>query len=367
MTAAAIDSLITASGIIGSVIERAETEEMFQKPVERSLVGIYLVQDDRFVYVNPRMSEILGYSRDTLEMMPYTLCFHPDDALLAINIHQRVIDTPDATDDYEIRASTEDGRIIYLENLISQFMYQGRPAVIGSIMDITARKLSESSLRQSLHEKEILLREVHHRVKNNMQIIVSMLRMQSSMVDNPEIKNILQESKNRILSMAMIHEKLYRTDNLMSINLLEYLNALAVTMISDFSVDDSRITLKVICDPSIEMTIDAGIPLGLIINELLTNTFKHGLSMDEEGTISIVVLRTGAEWLEITYRDSGKGLSDDFVLENCDSLGMQLIQNLVFQSSGEMKMSSDDGIVVSLRIPMKEGFIVAEVADATRE
>jgi PAS domain S-box-containing protein len=367
MNTAETDSLVTASGIIGSVIERSQTEELFHKPVERSLVGIYLVQDEHFVYVNPRMSEILGYSRDTLEMMVLTQIFHPDDISLASENHHRVIDIPLATDDYEVRAITADGRVIFLENLISQFRYQGRPAVMGSIMDITARKVSESGLRQSLREKEILLREVHHRVKNNMQIIVSLLRMQSSMIDNPDIVGILQESKNRILSMAMIHEKLYRTDNLMSVNLLEYLNALAETMIADFSPDESLITLDLICDPTIEMTIDAGIPLGLIINELLTNTFKHGLARNESGIISIIVIHKEPEWLDITYKDSGKGLPEGFKLEECDSLGMQLITNLVFQASGEMTMGSHNGIVVTLKIPMKEGFIISEVKNAARE
>lgn len=366
-TSAEVDALSSAAGIIGPVIERSQTEELFHKPVERSLVGIYLVQDDNFVYVNPRMSEILGYPRETLEMLPFTLCFHQDDVHLAIENHHRVIETPDATDDYEIRAITSDGRIIFLENLISQFRYQGRPAVIGSIMDITARKVSESDLRKSLYEKDILLREVHHRVKNNMQIIVSMLRMQSSMIDNPEIVGILQESKNRILSMAMIHEKLYRTDNLMSVNLLEYLSSLATSVITDFSFDESQITLDLICDPTLEMTIDAGIPLGLIVNELLTNSFKHGFASQEQGTIAIRVIHVDPQWLDITYHDTGKGLPEDFVLENCDSLGMQLIQNLVFQASGEMEMKSDHGIVVKLRIPMNEGFIIGEVSDATRE
>ncbi len=367
MTSAEVDSLITASGIIGSVIERAQTEELFHRPVERSLVGVYLMQDDHFVYVNPRMSEILGYPRETLEIMPFTLYFHQDDSLFAIENHHRVIAIPDATDDYEVRAITADGRVIFLENLISQFRYHGRPAVIGSIMDITARKQSESSLRRSLQEKDILLREVHHRVKNNMQIIVSLLRMQSSMIDSPEIVSVLNESKNRILSMAIIHEKLYRTDNLTSVNLLEYINSLANTMISDFSLDESKITLDLVCDPRIEMTIDAGIPFGLILNELLTNTFKHGLTSHEQGSISISIIHTNDGWLTITYRDSGKGLPDGFVLENSDSLGMQLIMNLVFQASGEVTMESDNGILVNLRIPMKEGFIIGEVSDATGE
>jgi two-component sensor histidine kinase len=281
--------------------------------------------------------------------------------------HHRVIDTPGTTVDYEIRAITADGRVIFLENLISQFMYHGRPAVIGSIMDITARKESESDLRHSLHEKDILLREVHHRVKNNMQIIVSLLRMQTSMIDNPEITAVLRESKNRILSMAMIHEKLYRTDNLVSINLLEYVSSLANSIITDFSFDESQIRFDLVCDPSLEMTIDAGIPLGLIFNELLTNTFKHGIKSDNNNIISITILRTKPDWLDITYRDNGKGLPEGFVLENCDSLGMQLIQNLVFQSNGELTMGSDHGIMVTMKIPMSEGFIIGEEKNATRE
>jgi len=357
---AIIDTLITSTGIIASVIARSQTEELFHRPVERSLVGIYLVQDDRLMYVNPRMCDILGYPRETLEMLPFTMFFHPDDASVAVDRHHRVIDTTGTTDDYEIRAITADGRIIYLENLISQFVYQGRPAVIGSIMDITARKTSESGLRQSLNEKEILLREVHHRVKNNMQIIVSLLRMQSSMIDNPEVSAVLKESKNRILSMAMVHEKLYRTDTLVSINLLEYVSSLANSIITDFSFDESLITLDIVCDPTLEMTIDAGIPLGLIFNELLTNTFKHGIKAGESGKISIKILHTNQEWLDILYRDSGQGLPDGFVLENCDSLGMQLIQNLIFQASGEVSMISEDGILVKMRIPMKEGFITGD-------
>ncbi|MBN1168002.1 MAG: PAS domain S-box protein [Methanospirillaceae archaeon] len=364
---AEIDTLITAAGIIGSVIERYQTEELFRRPVERSLVGIYLMQDFGIVYANPRMSEILGYSRNELEKMIISSLFHEEDRALAIKNHQQVISRPDETYDYEIRAVTADGRIIYLENLISQFTYQGHPAVIGSIMDITEKKISETNLLRSLAEKEILLREVHHRVKNNMQIIVSLLRMQSSMIEDPNIVGILQEGKNRILSMAIIHEKLYRTDNLVSVNLREYLQSLGETMVADFSGDESTITLDIACDPDIEMTIDAGIPLGLIINELLTNTFKHGLRAGEQGTITIRVSRNQPEWIDITYRDTGKGLPESFILENCDSLGMQLIQNLVFQSSGEIRMESDNGIFVQMKIPLSEGFMIREGTDATGE
>lgn len=367
-TLAEVESLSMASELIGSAISRYYTEELFRKPVERSLVGIYLIQDDRFVYLNPRMSEIVGYPREEMEHNTYISYIHPDDLELVEDKHNTVLQAPDLTDDYEFRIIHADGRVVIVENLISGFSYQGRPAVIGSVMDVTTRKQAEDSLRNSLHEKDILLREVHHRVKNNMQIIISMLRIQTSLTEDPDVIEILRESKNRILSMAIIHEKLYRTDNLISINLLEYISSLTNSMVADFSPDESQITLNLVCDPSIEMTIDAGIPLGLIMNELLTNSFKHGFSYGETGTISISIFSTEAGYIEIEYKDSGKGLPPDFDIEACESLGMQIISNLIFQASGEIQMYSEDGTVVRIKIPMSEGFIVrGDEEDATGE
>jgi PAS domain S-box-containing protein len=186
-----------ASEVIGSAISRYQTEELFHKPVERSLVGVYLIQDYRFIYTKPRMAEILGCSREDLDNSPIIHYIHPDDTGMVFEHHKRIIENQDATDDYEFRGITADGRVIRIENLISGILYKGKPAVIGSIMDITVRKQAEEDIRLSLKEKDILLREVHHRVKNNMQIIVSMLRIQSSMVDNPIVFDVLQESKNR--------------------------------------------------------------------------------------------------------------------------------------------------------------------------
>lgn len=361
-----IESLTMASEVIGSAISRYQTEELFHKPVERSLVGVYLVQDNRFIYTNPRLSEILGCKREKLENSAFLHYVHPEDADMVFFHHQRIIENPDTADDFEFRCITADGRMIWVENLSSGISYKGKPAIIGNIMDITIRKQAEDDIKLSLKEKEILIREVHHRVKNNMQIIVSMLRIQSSMVDNPMVFDVLQESKNRILSMAIVHEKLYRTDNLVSINLLEYINSLANTLISDFFQDESLVTFDIICDPSIEMTIDAGIPLGLIMNELITNSFKHGFHPGQRGKIGISI-DTGQGILEIVYRDSGKGLPPEFDLEKSDTLGMQIISNLIFQSNGEISFSTDNGTVVKMKIPIQEGFIIGDGEYAARE
>lgn len=364
---AEIEALVMASEVIGSAISRYQTEELFHKPVEQSLVGVYLIQDSHFVYTNPRLSEILGCSREELDNSPVTAFIYPDDIGMVTDNHERLNQNPDMALDYEFRGVTRDGRVIWMENLITGILYKGKPAVLGSIMDITVRKQAEESIRLSLKEKDILLREVHHRVKNNMQIIVSMLRIQSSMFDNPTVFDVLQESKNRILSMAIVHEKLYRTDNLVSINLLEYISSLANTLITDFSPDEPLITLDLICNPAIEMTIDAGIPLGLIMNELITNSFKHGFQPQKKGTISITIVTDEAGFLDITYRDTGKGLPLGFDMEASDTLGMQIISNLIFQSSGEISFQTDNGAVVHMKIPVNEGFIIGGSEHATGE
>jgi|GEM_PF-772322 len=361
-----IEALIMASEVIGSAISRYQTEELFHKPVERSLVGVYLVQGNRFIYTNPRLSEILGCRREKLEKSPFLHYVHPEDADMVLSHHQRIIENPDTANVFEFRGITADGKMIWIENLSTGIIYKGSPAVIGNVMDITIRKQAEDEIRSSLKEKEILLREVHHRVKNNMQIIVSMLRIQSNMVDNPVVFDVLQESKNRVLSMAIVHEKLYRTDNLVSINLLEYISSLASALISEFSTDEPLVTLDLTCDSSIEMTIDVGIPLGLIVNELITNSFKHGFYPNQRGKIGIsIVTRQGN--LEIEYRDSGRGLPPGFDLEKSDTLGMMIISNLIFQSSGEISFSTDNGAVVKMKIPTREGFIIRGEKDATRE
>jgi len=357
---AEIEALIMASEVIGSAISRYQTEELYHKPVEQSLVGVYLIQDFRFIYANPRMAEILDCNREELEKSPSSLFVHPDDSDLVLEHYQKVMENPDLAYDYEFRGITAEKRTIWMENLITGIRYKGKTAILGSIMDITERKQAEEKIRQSLKEKDILLREVHHRVKNNMQIIVSMLRIQSKMVDNPFVLDVLQESKNRILSMAIVHEKLYRTDNLVSINLLEYMNSLAETLISDFSPDESLISLSLVCDPSIEMTIDAGIPLGLIMNELITNSFKHGFIPKKKGKISITIVADETGFLNITYRDTGKGLPPEFDIESSNTLGMQIISNLIFQTSGEITFESDKGTVVKMKIPVNEGFITGD-------
>ncbi len=355
-----IESLNMAAKLITSSINRHQTEELYRKPIEKSLAGVFIVQDEKFAYTNPRMSEILGYSCNELHEMTIINFIHQEDKELVNSNYFKTIEDQSHVGDIEVKVVTASNNTINIEILTSGFIYLGKPAMIGSVIDITARKKAEVEVLKSLKEKDILLREIHHRVKNNMQVVVSLLRMQLVNVTDPQAYAILRESKNRILSMAMIHEKMYRTDNLTSINMLEYITSLTGTLVTDFSPDEKLIDLNIVCDPSLEMTIDAGIPTGLILNELVSNSFKHGIPPGKKGTINISVLPNNKESIDIIYRDSGVGLPEGFNPEMCDSLGMQIIMSLTMQLSGEINFASDNGILVTIKIPFQDGFIVGD-------
>ncbi len=206
------------------------------------------------------------------------------------------------------------------------------------IRDITYTKNNEEKLTQSLKEKEVLLKEVHHRVKNNMQIISSILNLQSSYTTDENILNLLRESQNRIKTMAYIHESLYQNKTFSSINFNDYLSQLTNNIIHSYSVSPEKITLLVNCERTI-LNLDVSIPLGLIINELVTNSIKHAFPSTSKGIIAIN-LKTENKYVFLTVEDNGLGLNADFNPEQSGSLGLQLVYTLVEQIGGKISFES---------------------------
>jgi PAS domain S-box-containing protein len=202
--------------------------------------------------------------------------------------------------------------------------------------DITDKKLSEQSLKSSLQEKEVLLKEVHHRVKNNMQVISSILSLQSAYVDDEKILSILLESQNRIKSMAFIHEKLYRTENFSQIKFSDYVQNLAQNLIDTYELSVASVDLK--CDlEEVFLNLDNAIPCGLIINELISNSLKYAFVEREKGEIQIV-LKTKNNQVELKIADNGAGIPKGLDIYNTDSLGLQLVNTLVEQLEGNLKL-----------------------------
>lgn len=207
--------------------------------------------------------------------------------------------------------------------------------------DITDKKNTENQIKDSLKEKEVLLKEIHHRVKNNLQVISSILNLQSSFVSDERTLEILEESRNRIHSMATIHENLYLTTNFSSIDFASYLQNLSTKLISSYHVAPITINLRTELT-SINLLLDQAIPCGLLVNELITNAIKYAFVNRSEGEI-LIGLKENQGIIELKIEDNGVGLPSNFEILKSNSLGLQLVSTLVEQLDGEINILNEKG------------------------
>nr|WP_282730546.1 histidine kinase dimerization/phosphoacceptor domain -containing protein [Methanobacterium alcaliphilum] len=212
--------------------------------------------------------------------------------------------------------------------------------------DVTITKEAEKLMKASLKEKELLLGEVHHRVKNNMQIISSLLRLQSSEVEDPESRNILLESQNRIKTMSIVHESLYQSENFSEIDMLNYINRLVKNLTITYSSSE-RVIFQVNSE-NIQLAIDTAIPVGLVINELVTNAIKHAFPDNRKGKIYIE-FKKDPECYQLIVKDDGVGMPADIDLSSCTSLGWELVNGLVDQLSGTLTLNRENGTEITIR------------------
>ncbi len=232
------------------------------------------------------------------------------------------------------------------------FNNQGKIVKFIDLMrDVSDQKMAEKKIRDSLKEKEILLKEIHHRVKNNLQIISTLLEFQSNDIDDAKTLNKFIESQNRIQSISLVHEKLYHSDNLAEIDFKEYLENLIIDLFHSIGVDIRKIKYEINC-LDIHLNINEAIPCGLILSELITNSLKHAFPEDLTGKIYISMKREEKSGYSLLYRDNGIGLDRDFNLENSDSLGFKIVNSLVKQLNGKMQYCNKNGL--SFEIKFKE-------------
>jgi two-component sensor histidine kinase len=208
--------------------------------------------------------------------------------------------------------------------------------------DITDRKQAEEKIRASLKEKEVLLKEIHHRVKNNLQIVSSLLYLQMARTQHPGAVAALMESRNRVRSIARIHEKLYQSANLASVDMGEYTRSLVPDLQHSHRVEGSSVRL-VVNIGDVLLGITEAIPCGLIINELVSNSLKHAFPKERSGEITIEMIKTSANQTTLTVRDNGIGLPEHVDFRNSPSLGLDLVNSLVQQLSGSVELDRRDG------------------------
>lgn len=198
-------------------------------------------------------------------------------------------------------------------------------------------------IESSLHEKEALLREIHHRVKNNLQVISSLLNMQSYYLDDPRMIRAIAEGQNRVKAMALIHQKLYQTDHLSEIDFQEYTEQLIGHLSTAFSEPGKNIHSQV-NGSALKLDIDTAIPLGLILNELITNAYKYAFSGVTDGSLLVELKQDDAHYYHLRIADSGKGLPADFNEAKLNSLGLKLVRMLIEQLDGSLTVTNESGV-----------------------
>jgi len=213
--------------------------------------------------------------------------------------------------------------------------------IVAIYNDVTEQERAKKEIKQSLEEKEMLLKEIHHRVKNNLMIISSLLNLQSQYITDKASQDVFKESQNRARSMALIHERLYQSTDLKRIDFGDYIRSLATELFHTYEADPGFIKLNINVEP-ILLDINTAIPLGLIVNELITNSLKHAFPKGNKGEIN-VDFHPKDDHYEFTMKDNGIGFPEDIDFQNTDSLGLQLINSLTSQIDGDIELDRNNG------------------------
>jgi len=324
--------------------ELRESEEKYKTLVEDAPIGIYYSDfNGTFLYGNKRAEEIVGYKREELIGKSYLKLKLLDlkeigkaIKLLAQNMLGR------ATGPDEFILNRKDGAKRIVEICTTVITIGGKQVVLGMVEDITERKRSEKQIQASLREKEVLLKEIHHRVKNNLQVISSLLYLQSKNIEDKETLEIFQESQNRVRSMALVHERLYQSQDLARIDFAEYVRNLASYLFRSYDVNTNVIQLKIKVD-DVFLGVDTAIPCGLMINELVSNSLKHAFPDGKEGEIGIELCADDEGQFTLMVRDNGVGFPQDLDFQNTKSLGLQLVNTLAAQLEGTIELDRSGG------------------------
>lgn len=336
----------------------AQSELRHRTLLETAADAVVVIDNQGIIdSVNPATETMLGYSKEELIGQNINMLMpEPHQSTHTAYIHRYAKNhVPRIMGNLrEIEALHKDGSIIPVDISVTEMEIQGQILFTGIIRDISERKQTQARLLASLAEKDIVLRELHHRVKNNMQVISSLLSLQAryAKINNPQ--EALQESRQRIRAMAMIHERLYGSDDLALVDFLDYLRYLADRLSRIYHEIGSDIKIQVSGEP-LQLPIDHALPSALISNELITNTIKHAYSSGQaERLLEIRIANVSASQAQIIFRDYGRGIDPTILNTEPKTLGLVIVNALTRQLGGIMKLESLNGMVATLTFPLPQ-------------
>ena len=333
--------LVRAWGSLSDVTERKDAERelrLLAHTITSTRDCVSLTDlDDRILFVNDAFLSTYGFSEE--ELLGHDIKRVRPEGVEQEGLGAIREKTLDGGWYGEVINRRADGSLFPVELWSSVVRNdEGEPvAMVGVARDITARKQAEEELRASLREKEVLLKEIHHRVKNNLQVISSLLSLQSEYLKDAEMVKIFKESQNRVKSMALIHEKLYQSRNLAEIDFGDYLRELTTQLVRSYGIGTHGVQLNVNAS-RVLLAVDRAIPCGIVVNELVTNALKYAFPDGRSGRIDVDLHPVGTDRVRLTVRDNGVGIPAHIDVTTSDSLGLTLVRMLAEQVQGEMTM-----------------------------
>lgn len=291
---------------------------------EKDAILVFDAETLKFFEVNDAALDLYGYTQEEfLKLIPTDISAEPEASNKAVKKLANHLPIGNVAD-FERKHKRSDGTIFLAEIISSAFILDGRKMICNIMRDITERKRAENQIQFALKEKEVLLREIHHRVKNNMQVISSLLRLQSANIREKQYVDMLKDSQSRIKSMALVHEKLYQSENFAEVDFNEYTKALVNSLFRSYGADPVKIALRVEVD-DVSLELDRAIPCGLIINELVSNALKYAFPEDREGEIRVTLGSTKEDEFKLTVSDNGAGMPEQIDFRNTETLGLHLV------------------------------------------
>lgn len=350
------------------ITDRKKSEEALQKSEERYRAVSELTSDYAYAYqvlpnneivnewVTGAFYRVSGYTREELRTFGgWEHLLYPEDKDVAADqLKSLLLNNPKTV---EYRITTKEGQVRWMRDYARPIYSEseGRVTSIqGAIQDITEQKEAEQQIQKDLKEKEILLKEIHHRVKNNLQVICSLLSLQSQRIENQTALEKFEDTRNRVRSMALVHEELYQSKDFEAVDFSRYISNLAHDLFQVYAKEAGRVDLSVNVK-NVFIELDRAVPCGLIISELISNSLKHAFpeSYKKRGKIEIDLQPGQKEEIVLTVKDNGIGIPKDLKIEETESLGMKLLTILTEQIGGSIKLERKGGTKFTIKFVQK--------------
>jgi PAS domain S-box-containing protein len=325
--------------------------EQFRMLFDHTREGLYLIEgvSGTIIDANRIGALFFGYELDRFLNTQFIGHFPPMHQELLSSLIEGSASAEESTHAITLHRELQDRGEAVLEFTINTAVLQERRLLLVIARDVTDRHRAEQQLRTSLREKEALLREVHHRVKNNLQVISSLLHMQAAESADPHTQTVFQESQTRVRSMALVHERLYQSGDFSGINFRDYLPAVGKDLLFSYGRTDIGLSIE---GEDVHLAIDSAIPCGLIVSELISNCLKHAFPDGRRGTITVELHTQGEESVRMVVRDDGVGFPPDKVLTDIRSMGMTLVLGLVQQLDGTVTLDRSHGTGFIMEFPL---------------